>query len=77
MITIFYKCHCMPGEKSVEVPARPPGSDILIWMGVVQNTLSMVHAAHSPKCTAKALEYAKIPVEEGAEGIGEHRRLQS
>ena len=75
MIKVAYKCRCMQHEAEVEVPERPPGSDLMIWMGVMRSTLGMDHAYRSPGCIATELEYAKIPVAEGAEGIGEKPRL--
>lgn len=68
---ICYKCACMAAEAEIEVMGRPAGGDILDWMqGVVQPSISVDHRARSPHCRAAALEYAKIPLDEAAPGIG-------
>ena len=75
MIDIRYKCKCMAGEATVQVLERPTGSDLLLWMGVVQATIGMDHGARNPKCRSETMEYAKIPVDENAGGIGEKPQL--
>jgi hypothetical protein len=65
----------MSAEASVTVPDRLPGSDIMQWMTAVQNRIGYDHAARSPLCRASKMEYAKIPVEDGA-GIGERATRQ-
>ena len=68
---IWYKCVCMEAEAEIEVMDRPNGGDILDWMrGVVQPSIGVDHRARSPRCQAQALEYAKIPLDEAAPGIG-------
>jgi hypothetical protein len=76
MLAILYKCKCMAAEASVEVPDRPAGGDLMLWMNVVQGTLGLDHSARSPRCLAAEMEYVKIPVDDGADGIGMKRPLQ-
>jgi hypothetical protein len=76
MIKVIYKCICMVGERTIEVPIRPPGSDLMLWMRVVESVIAMDHAATSPRCSADTMEYAKIPLADGAEGVGEQPSLQ-
>jgi hypothetical protein len=72
---IFYKCRCMPAEAELEVADRPKDADLLIWMGLVQATIGLDHNVRSPRCIATEMEYAKIPYDEHAPGIGVKRDL--
>jgi hypothetical protein len=71
VITIFYKCACMPAERSVDVPPRREDEDIIDWMETcVRLSIGLDHRKRSPLCRAAALEYAKIPAPENAPFIG-------
>lgn len=66
MLTVVYKCHCMPSERSVQVRERLENEDVVTWvrniMGIaIQND----HTQNSPLCQRKTMEYVKIPIEEG------------
>lgn len=68
---ILYKCFCMAVEAEIEVMDRPARGDLLDWMqNAVQPSIGVDHRARSPHCRAAALEYAKIPLDEAAPGIG-------
>lgn len=74
---ILYKCACMPAEGEIEVPFRRDGEDIVDWMrGCVEPSIYLDHRKRSPLCCAPTMEYAKIPVSEAADGIGEKPKLQ-
>lgn len=75
MIRIIYKCRCTPKEVELDVPERPRGSDLMLWMTVVQAHIGMDHGVRSPHCMAEKMEYVKIPVDEHAEGVGEKPQL--
>ena len=77
MIEIKYKCHCMMFERNVDVRSRPHGADLSIWMALVTAEITLDHSVFSPTCQSETLEYAKIPFEDGSEGIGEKPRLAS
>lgn len=67
---IFYKCACMAKETKVVVPDRRPGTDLLVWMETVTHCIGYDHRAASPRCPRTEMEYAKIPLAEGANEIG-------
>jgi hypothetical protein len=67
---IFYKCKCMAQEVKLTVPDRHPDADIEAWMHVVTGCIAGDHQAHSPRCQATAMEYAKIPLADKDAPIG-------
>jgi len=68
----------MATEKAIDVTPRPQGGDLLMWTEyVMMGTIAVDHHAEHPTCYATHMEYAKIPVEEGAEGVGMAPRLDS
>lgn len=67
---IHYKCRCMKEEATIDVPDRRPGSDLMVWMEAVQHCIYVDHKGLSPLCMTTAMQYAKIPFEEGGEGVG-------
>lgn len=77
MLTMMYKCRCMDAEVSIEVPTRPAQGDLMLWMDVVRASIALDHQARAPRCTADVMEYAKIPVDEDAPGIGMKPPLSS
>lgn len=68
MIAI-YKCTCFKYERTVCVPDRVPGSDIMTWMDVVGACLAYDHKAISPMCRKVEMEYAKLPAD-NPDGVG-------
>lgn len=68
---ILYKCACMGAEAEIDVPFRRAGEDVVDWMqNCVQLAIYLDHRTRAPSCVATAMEYAKIPVDERADGIG-------
>jgi hypothetical protein len=70
MMDVTYKCACMSKEATVVVPDRHPKGDLMEWMELVQHCIGVDHRARSPICVATAMEYAKIPFDEAAPGLG-------
>jgi hypothetical protein len=70
-MNVIYKCRCFEREREVVVPNRVPDTPIEAWMGVVTECLSYDHTMRSPLCRATEMEYVKIPVSPGVEGLGE------
>lgn len=71
MINLTYKCACMSCDAIVDVPERPPGSDLMLWMGVVTATIAMDHGTRSPRCRSTAMQYVKTPLVDTDVPIGE------
>lgn len=67
---IAYKCRCMKAEQELPVPDRRAGGDLNDWMHMITTCVSTDHRALSPLCQATAMEFVKVPTEEGAAGIG-------
>lgn len=67
---IIYKCRCMKHETSIDVPDRRPNTDLMDWMELVQYCMTVDHHWLAPLCRAEGIEYAKIPMDEDAPGIG-------
>lgn len=68
---VLYKCACMAAEASVEVPERKALEDVVYWVEqVAGRAISDDHRRRSPTCSRVKMEYAKIPLEEGAPGVG-------
>lgn len=72
---VIYKCHCMKDEVTITVQDRHPDGDLGDWMTLAQHAIGVDHRARSPVCAAKAVEYVKIPYEEGA-GVGQRASRQ-
>lgn len=70
-MNVLYKCGCFKVERTLCVPDRVPNSDLMAWMGLVQNCLAYDHGTRNPECMATKMEYLKIPVDKEAHGIGE------
>lgn len=70
MKSLSYKCACMECDGIVQVPARPPGSDLMLWMNAVTATIAMDHAARNPRCRSTVMEYIKIPLDDANAEIG-------
>jgi len=66
MIEIRYKCKCQTSEQTLHVLDRGADEDIVSYMEYVRR--QMHHSSMSPRCKAKEVEYAKIPITD--EGIG-------
>lgn len=75
MIKIFYKCKCMQDQAALDVPERPIGGAIEVWMAVVQQAISIDHNNRNPQCRATTLEYAKIPLDDNAPQLGTRAKL--
>ncbi len=70
-VEIRFKCRCMAAERLITVPARRPGEDLGFWMAhVVQASIYIVHRTVHPTCDAVDMEYAKIPMMDGAPMLG-------
>lgn len=65
---VFYKCRCQEDEVCIAVPERRRGSDLMMWMEMVQHCIGVDHRGLSPMCDADAMEYCKIPSH--PEGVG-------
>lgn len=74
-VKVLYKCECLRAEAEVEVPQRPHGGELMLWMGVLTAMIAMDHGTRSPRCRSVVMEYVKIPVTEGADCLGEAPRL--
>ena len=67
-MNVTYKCRCMPAERTIPVTTRVEGGGIGEWMeAVVVPAVSYDHRNRNPLCRATALEYLRMPVEEGSE----------
>ena len=65
---ILYKCKCTKKERTVHVPDRISGTNLMYWMNVVEHCVSYDHQALSPLCVSFKMEYVKIPMpDENAE----------
>lgn len=69
MVTVLYSCRvCGALDRPVEVKAREPDQDLMLWMTAVQIALGADHATracHSPVCDLK------IPLPKDADYLGQ------
>jgi len=70
-VEVTYKCACMPAEVTIYAPYRRSDQDVVEWMAVVQEIISIDHRLRSPTCMRTAMEYAKIPMPENAPRLGD------
>lgn len=62
-IVVKYSCRgCRLKRIDVVVDAREPEEDVLVWMGRLQQALSVDHRRRSPTCTATELQEVLIPM---------------
>lgn len=58
-IRVKYSCHgCDLAQQALEVPARPPKADLMVWMELTQILVSRDHRARRPECPSERCDLA-------------------
>lgn len=64
-IEVLYSCDCGLVDRPVLVSARRK-EDVLVWMRVLQHTLTADHVRVSPGCATEYFSMVKIPMQSDA-----------
>lgn len=63
-VEVIYKCKCLTGEITVQVPERDITDDVAEWVRVtIAGVVGADHRARSPLCMLDKVEYVKIPAD--------------
>ena len=66
MISIHWKCRCLPAERTFEMRERDADEDVREWIDSMRRCLTAEHRQVSPLCQSVMMEYVKIPFHEGS-----------
>lgn len=73
-VPVFYTCHgCQIVEREVQVAARKPLQDVVVWVNAVRHAVSADHRVTSPSCEPVEFDL-KIPLASKNSRIGEATR---